>query len=154
MKFSMKFVVRLLSIIIISIFLTSSVTAQSGTEDPTQDHRYKDPNTALIVGAVLVGGGHFYAGESGTGAILLGTAVGAPLLGAAATVNSLQMGPFYLGVAASLGAWIYSIVDAPKAARRTNTKNGLVKKIQISPNLLTTKTTGETGYGVSMKINF
>lgn len=166
MKHYFKLAIGLVTTFLLTIFLISSATAQSSEDDPTQDPRYKDPGTAQIVGIVIVGGGHFYAGESGTGALLLGSAILAPTIGTAIgasnTGNAIRSGntssvtgPVYVGLAVTLGAWIYSIVDSPKAAKRTNEKNGLTlsKKVQISPTMLTTKE-NNSGYGFSMKVHF
>jgi nicotinamide mononucleotide (NMN) deamidase PncC len=65
------------------------------------------------------------------------------------------IGALYVGLAVSVAAWIYSIADSQKAARRTNAKNGLVfmDKIQVSPTMVTTNT-NQHGYGMTMRINF
>lgn len=159
-------IIKYLSAFLLILFVSSQALAQNtDSEDPRNDPRYKDPNTSQLLGVVIIGGGHFYSGEAGTGAILLGSAILAPVIGAAIATNnvdnSLQTGntssvtgPVYAGIAVTLGAWIYSIVDSPKAARRTNEENGLTlgNNIELTPSMLTTKTKN-TGYGVTMKID-
>jgi hypothetical protein len=152
-------------VITLTVIMISPVMGQSTSDDPTQDSRYKDETTSLILGIVIPGGGHFYSGETGTGAILLGTAILAPVISSAVAVNEVSdpsggstdkaIGALYVGLAVSVAAWIYSIADSQKAARRTNAKNGLVfmDKIQVSPTMVTTNT-NQHGYGMTMRINF
>lgn len=154
-----------LAFVIIAI-LFSSASGQLVSDNPTLDPRYKDENISLILGIIVVGGGHFYSGETGTGALLLGTAIAAPIIGYAVGTDNVDdafdtgdtssiTGPVYAGIAVSIGVMIYSIIDSPKAARRTNVKNGLAWRdtIQFTPSLLATSSQ-QTGYGVTMKVNF
>ena len=159
--------IKYVLVFLISTFISSAALAQtSNIENPQNDPRYKDPGTSQILGIIIVGGGHFYAGETGTGAILLGSAILGPVIGASVatsnTSNAVQSGnagsvtgPLYAGLAVSLGAWIYSIVDSRKAARRTNKENNLSvsSNIQLTPGMLTTKSK-QYGYGAKLKINF
>ena len=156
-----------LSVIVfmISALSVNPAFSQSNSNNPTQDPRYKDQNTSLILGIVIPGGGHFYSGENGTGAILLGTAVLAPVVSSVIAVNEVSdidggssdkaIGALYIGLVFSAAAWIYSIVDSPKAAVRSNVKNGLAwyDNIRISPGLLTTNS-NELGYGLTFSVKF
>lgn len=135
-------------------------------QDITNDPRYKDPDNALLWGILIAGGGHFYAGETGTGLLLLGLQFGAPYLGStigtrhlANNINESGAQTYktyvYAGIAVGVAAWIYSIADAKKAARRTNEENGLILggKIDVAPTMLTTRNMN-SGYGFRLKFNF
>lgn len=97
---------------------------QSANEEPAN---YKNPRTALLITVAVPGGGHIYAGETGTG---LGTLfVSAAAIGAGAFYSSCvwQSGegtcskaPLYVGLAVHTANWIFSLLDAPDAARRHN----------------------------------
>jgi len=115
---------------------------------------FKNPTTAEILGIVITGGGHIYAGETGKGLLLLGTAVAAPVVGYSLSTWD-DMTPYYIGLGVTAVSWIYSIVDASNAARRANRRhNGLAlsNSVQLNPTYLTTRT--KSGYGLSMKIEF
>src|ERR1041385_3292263 len=86
------------------------------------DPGYKDPGISLLIGFLIVGGGHIYSGETGKGVgLLLGTAA---LLGVAIG-SSCDYGSCNQGVATgaamgALGLVVYSLIDAPSAAHRAN----------------------------------
>jgi hypothetical protein len=86
----------------------------------------KDENTGLLFAVLLVGGGHFYAGEIRTGVTLLAISLGSLVVSQAVFLNSesLDVTPLLLGYAVSLGAWIYGVADAKAAVRRANARNG------------------------------
>jgi hypothetical protein len=93
---------------------------------------YKDPTTSLLISVVVPGGGHLYSGETKKGAIILGTAIGGPIIGATIAVGSASNGStsgigagLLLGYGAALGAWVYGMVDSGNAARRHNSSVGL-----------------------------
>lgn len=94
---------------------------------------YKDPGSATLYGVLCAGCGHLWAGETKKGAIMLGVAVGAPIVGAAMTscdLGGCSTAPFTLGIVAALTSWGYSIYDAGAAARRTNTMNGFASTLE------------------------
>lgn len=102
--------------------------------------RSREPILGHVFGYLLPGGGHFYAGETGTGLVLLGTAVGGYALafpallsqsvcavvdtyGSCETSGREEMALLW-GGAMVLGAAVYSIVDGGRAVRRANVRNG------------------------------
>lgn len=143
---------KYLSAMLLFFFLyTSTAQAQQSNQSP------KDPTTATLISVVLTGGGHFYAGDNKTGAILLGIGVGAPLIGASAS-NIENFTPLYLGLAASLGAWVYGIATSADAAREYNNLHNLTyNNITLEPaeialnNALIDK---NSSYGVKLSVKF
>ena len=94
----------------------------------------KDPGMATLYSFFAPGGGHLYAEERGTGAVLLGLSV----VGLGVTVSSISCasdsdcdataGRMTLGAAGILalfGSWAYGMFDADDAARRFNASHGL-----------------------------
>ena len=89
---------------------------------------YKAFLYALVPGAVLHGAGHFYAGKTGTGFLLVGSElVGATLAiagsgkgwgGGYRTTGEVAME--LVGGALFFGSWIYDMVGAPLAVHREN----------------------------------
>ena len=116
---------------------------------------YKDPKAALSWGYLLPGAGHIYAGEAGKGWMLMLGSVGAATAGTIISLNSgdedAEVGydydfskgetdwvPSYIGWGVFAVAWIYSVVDAPKAAERTNQKRGLGQRpVRLEPYVIT-----------------
>ncbi len=121
---------------------------------------YKDPGTATLYSIGIPGGGQLWAGETKKGALLLGTAVAAPVVGyviAASTCSGYgydcSLTPIYLGSAAALGAWIYGIIDAGDAAERHNARNGLTDaRIRVRPKM--DRQGGEKAYGFQLSMRF
>ncbi len=102
----------------------------------------KEPVVACALSIFLPGLGQFYNGEVGKGAIMLGaSAIGATLMMAALTEeivdwNDEESHPEgTLGVFMFLGAWIWSVIDAPMSASRINRKNGWTSLPLIDDNL-------------------
>ena len=106
------------------------------------DYHYKDTATATLFGVLIPGGGHLYAGDTQTGAVLLGFGAGWPALG---TFLTSQTGdylcegvgtdqtcrteynelPMLVGGAAGIAAWMYGFLTADDAARRHNEQLGI-----------------------------
>jgi len=118
------------------LFIGHTAFAQQATKPG-----FKETGTATLWSVLITGGGQFYAGESGKGLALLGGSLGSVILGAALSTdatcdisgfniscNEANFTPLYAGIGASLALWIYGIMDAPKAAKRTNAKNGYVQR--------------------------
>lgn len=99
------------------------------------DVGYKDPSLARIIGVVFTGGGQIYAGRTGKGLALLGTAFGAAVIGGAMSAASIDYdcgwnetncdytpsyAPLYLGYAVALAAWGYGWYTAPDDAAASN----------------------------------
>lgn len=140
----MKF--RLFAIIVMLCLLVNQASAQSAAKSK----EYKDPKTATTWGYLLPGAGHIYAGESGKGWMLMTGSVGALGVGLGMTLTSGEDAdipdefdpfgnpqnygsaddiqdwtPAYVGLGVFSLGWLYSVVDAGKAAQRTNRKHGL-----------------------------
>ena len=128
---------RIFAIIAMLCLLVSQTSAQSA-----KSKEYKDPKTAVAWGYLLPGAGHMYAGEGGKGFLLMAGSVGALAAGTVMTLNSgdedAEVGydydfskgetdwtPSYIGLGVYTIGWLYSVVDAGKAAQRTNRKHGL-----------------------------
>lgn len=83
---------------------------------------------ALVPGAVVHGAGHFYAGKTGTGLVLLGSELaGATLLLVSVGMSweegsqTLESFPVaFAGGALFFGSWIYDMIGAPLAVQREN----------------------------------
>lgn len=122
----------------VSVAGTVAAAARATPAAPTG--RSRDPLLGHVFGYLLPGGGHFYAGETGTGLVLLGTAVGGYALafpallsqsvcavvdtyGSCETSGREEMALLW-GGAMVLGAAVYSVVDGGRAARRANVRNG------------------------------
>lgn len=107
----------------------------------------KDPTIGLLLSILVTGGGHFYAGETTKGLILLGIGVGAYVAGAALS-DSDNLTPLYLGAVVSLGAWVYGIIDGMKAVERYNAANGFA----LAPAPI--RTENGVGLGLAMRTRF
>ena len=83
----------------------------------------KDSTIGLLLSILITGGGHFYAGETGKGLLLLAVGIGAPVTGALLSDGD-NVAPYLIGVGIGLGAYIYGIVDGMKAVDRYNEANG------------------------------
>jgi hypothetical protein len=85
---------------------------------------------ALVPGSVVHGAGHFYAGKSKAGFLLLGAEIiGAGLcylsaLGnlAGNTKKGSSDGTAFIGLTLFVGSWIYDIIEAPLAVHYKNQK--------------------------------
>lgn len=119
----------------LAFFVAASAASAQTAPQPTYQPPpagYKDPGTATLFGVLVTGGGHFYSGETGKGLALLGIGAGSYLAGFAATAASCNssgtdctnVAPLLAGAGVALGTWIYGIVDADDAARRTNVERG------------------------------
>ncbi|MEW6051132.1 MAG: hypothetical protein AB1644_08755 [Candidatus Zixiibacteriota bacterium] len=104
----------------------------------------KSPGSALLYSILVPGGGQLYNGETGKGLLQMGAAV----VGVVLFISYLPSSDFvrddyywasygyytdegsavlsYGGLAVALGASVWSIIDAPKGARRYNERHGLV----------------------------
>jgi hypothetical protein len=109
----------------------------------------KSPTTARLVG-ILPGAGHMYAGEVGRGFLYLGGTLGILLAGALVGVTDcLEEGissvfapdqpdcgvppAVTVSLIAAGGLWVWSIVDAGRAARRTNAKRAASVSLVLEP---------------------
>jgi hypothetical protein len=127
----------------------------------------KDPTTATVVSLLVTGGGHIYAGETGKGLLLLTGSIGSVIAGMAlsdpvgsvdcydfdCTISEPNNTPLYVGVAASLGLWLYGLVDAGPAARRTNMSMAQGSRVSISPTVAPS-TRGGLRTGIALRATF
>ena len=121
----------------------------------------KSPSTATLFSVFIVGGGQFYAGETGKGLMLLAAAVVIPYAAATYYVNNTLdcafgsscdgsgTGVLYAGYAAGLAIWAYGIYDASDAARRANRR---AAGLAVTPAALRDPVSGELAYGASVRI--
>ncbi|NBB99833.1 MAG: hypothetical protein GVY15_03110 [Bacteroidetes bacterium] len=107
---------------------------------------YRDPVVATALSLLVPGGGHFYAGETATGVTLVATGFGAPLLGLALTMRSekricdgygcrteVNLTPLLVGSGVMLGAFVYGVADAGRAADRANRRRGVMEGVSVYP---------------------
>lgn len=103
----------------------------------------KDPALACLFSFLLPGTGQFYNGEVGKGAIMLGVSL------AGATLMLYSLGDDLwnddrsddnaaFGAVLLLGAWAWSVIDAPISASRINRENGLASLPIIGDDLVVT----------------
>jgi hypothetical protein len=113
----------------IGVFATNICHAQTVASQVPAER--KDPSTAVMMSLVAPGGGQLYAGEIGKGLLMLVGGEGALITGWSTSQRQRCnhddcTGPhwtnLYMGAAAAMGIWFYSLADAPKAARRYNAK--------------------------------
>jgi hypothetical protein len=86
---------------------------------------------AFALSALIAGGGQLYAGETKKGVVLTVMEVGGVGMTAASTVvdGDASYGLAAYGIVAALGSWIYSMIDAPHAARRYNEKHARAQPV-------------------------
>jgi len=124
-----------------SLSTTRGLEAQSVTP--------KSPSTARTIAFFVPGGGHIYAGEPIKGAFLLAASAGAAAAGVVASEvyswdytcersdcmdpnGGPKYGRLYLGLGVAGALWLYSVFDAPRAARRAN-ERGSFGPVSLSP---------------------
>ena len=130
---------------------------------PREIPQVKSSSIATILSVVIAGGGQFYAGETGKGLLLLGSAIAIPYAAASIYVDSAlsctgldcyedSTTILYLGYAAGLAIWAYGVFDAAPAARRANRRAaGLAA---VAPTVLRDPASGRLAYGASARIRF
>ena len=107
----------------------------------------KDETIGLLLSILITGGGHFYAGETSKGLLLLGVGVGSLVAGAALSTSD-NLTPYYIGLGVALGAYVYGIVDGMEAVKRYNAANGFaLAPVPVQAN-------GEMGLGLAMRARF
>ncbi len=137
---------------------------------PDRPHLYKDPRTARTTSFALPGGGHIYAGETTKGAAILLASAASFITGYALTENSKEFvcdeeiffdcatetDYSYLvgGSVVALGFWAIGVLDAPRAARRSNVKNGFAAAAPVSLRPVALRLPGRTHVGLAMKVRF
>ncbi|HEU5183334.1 MAG TPA: hypothetical protein VFU01_02125 [Gemmatimonadaceae bacterium] len=110
-----------------------------------QGHELKSPTAARLVGLVVPGGGHMYAGEVGHGILYMAGIPGVLLAGALADapVCALEAlgssecernGLWTASLIVAGAAWAWSIFDAGRAAHRTNARRAGRTSLLIEPH--------------------
>lgn len=159
----MKRIVVVIGILIMGLCSCTIAMAQESDKKVEGDmYNPKKPLLALGLGLVVPGGGHLYAGELKTGFTLLGIGSGGLAVSTIAWSHAQKEGGVddYIdaglysaaGSLVYLGALLYSVIDAPKAARRKNEEHGLsAKGVRIEPTFLTVDR-AQTTYGIKVSI--
>jgi hypothetical protein len=103
---------------------------------PARSFAQKDGAVGVLFGFLLTGGGQFYAGANGKGAVLLGLSV-VEVAGAVSAVNNCSP---YCTDSDLTGAdillfgavfnWVYGMATAPGDARRWNEEHGQVARVR------------------------
>ena len=125
------------SLFALAVLLTTSTPALAQQRNADPSAQWKDPTTATLLSLVIAGGGQYYSGETERGAHLLLAAVLGSVAGGAAlasgneTAAELAIG--YTGLTAGVAAWLYSIMDASRSAKRMNARNGLAPPLAVAP---------------------
>lgn len=121
--------------------LAAQVTADAAPASPQRAHG-KSSTAASIIG-VIPGAGHIYVGETGRGLAFVGGMFGSLMLGSmllathcviqAAGQEACGESALNAATIPFFGVWAWSIVDAGRAARRTNAKRGLTASLMVVP---------------------
>jgi hypothetical protein len=139
----------------------------------------KSPSKAMTIALFIPGGGHLYAGEPVRGAtmLVLSTGAAAAALVMSNTINAdftceirdcldESQDPNYALLGAGLGVagaiWLYSFLDAPRAARRANqramVRTGLLEAIGaprwVAVEPVAVRTGGTVAPGLGIQVRF
>jgi hypothetical protein len=96
----------------------------------------KNGGIAFALSFLIAGGGQFYNGESGKGAIMLGGYVfGITLMTSGYSVNDGFSTTGKMGLFLWLGSALWSWIDAPFSSARINRENGYASIYRVSDNL-------------------
>ncbi|HEU0302715.1 MAG TPA: hypothetical protein VFR37_24855 [Longimicrobium sp.] len=151
---------------LITAVALACITATPALAQQAPQPGYKDPGTAMLVGVLVPGGGHMYAGETQKGLMLLGVGLGGLVLGTAMTSSSAGIScdedvisceddtnylPMAVGYLAWLGSWIYGIVDADDSAHRMNAQRGLARLMSGDVVPMVASSGDGTRVGVSVR---
>lgn len=126
---------RLIIISVIASFAFAPAT--HAQEEPIR----KDPALGTVLGALVPGAGHYYAGERGTAALLFaGSATPTFVVIADRTMRSDHLREnrnTYYTIAGliTFTSWVYSVADGARAVRRHNRRHGLAS-VDVSPTVM------------------
>ena len=128
-------------LVLLFLLLPGSASAQDSTAADQ-----KDPALAAAYGTAILGGGHFYAGEPVRAVGLWVAGPGSFALGRYLWLDSERKNsfPLYAGAGMLLASWMYSVFDAPHAARRANQSQNV--SLQVSPS--------RSGVKVAVRVRF
>jgi hypothetical protein len=117
-------------ILVVAAVLTVSAPARSEAQSADSTSSGRSPGVATALGIVFPGGGHYYAGEPGRGALITSTTLALTLLSIRASNNGCSFGePFCepeptpaadVLAFAALGVWALGAWDAHRAVSRRN----------------------------------
>lgn len=116
-------------LILAAAVLTASVPTRSEAQSAPHPP-YRSPGVATVLGIVFPGGGHYYAGEAGRGALVTGATLGLLVLSVVSSRSDCGYAepfcepepttvPDALAYAA-LGVWALGAWDAHRAVARRN----------------------------------
>jgi hypothetical protein len=130
------------------------------TQTDTTVVALKDPAVARLLG-IIPGAGHMYAGEVGRGFLYLGGTLGIFVTGGFLTLsmaftdqnNQPEVAMVGWGtIIATSGLWVWSIVDAGRAARRTNVKRAAPVSLILEPTRIPVEIGDRTGVRLGLQI--
>ena len=133
------------------LFVATAASAQTSASTTTQPDTtvadLKNPTAARLLG-IIPGAGHMYAGEVGRGLLVFVGTLGVLAAGSYVYASDCFMqdsgkcdGGAAVGVVAVIatsGLWVWSIVDAGRAARRTNAKRAAGTSLILEPTRIPT----------------
>ena len=137
------------SLLVVTAAVAQESPLATATQADTTVSALKDPSTARVIG-IIPGAGHMYAGEVGRGFLYLGGTLVIISVGAlTATIDCLEdvnwlggdqprcrSATLTVSLIAAGGLWVWSIVDAGRAARRTNAKRTARTSLILEPTRL------------------
>jgi hypothetical protein len=135
----------------------------TATQADTTVSAPKSPSTARVIG-IIPGAGHMYAGEVGRGFLYLGGTLGILVAGALVATTDCLSDMFSgqpdcgrtaetVTLIAGGGLWVWSIVDAGRAARRTNAKRAASASLILEPTRFPVARGGDhTGVRLGLRI--
>lgn len=66
--------------------------------------------------------------------------------------NEMNLTPFYVGLGVSGAMWLYGVIDASSAAKRTNRERGLLSSMEVAP--IPVVRNGKVTPGIAMRASF
>ena len=155
-----------------SLLFVATAAAQpssfsTATQPDTAVAELKSPTTARVIG-LIPGAGHMYAGEVGRGFLYLGGTVGILLAGALIGANDcLDEINFFndqadcgaspgatVSYIAAGGLWVWSIIDAGRAARRTNAKRAATVSLILEPTRIPVELVDRSAVRLGLRLTF
>jgi hypothetical protein len=143
-----------------SLTHVSSGQRQATPDSGSVAFQYKTRSTAIALSVLMPGAGQIYAGETRRGLVMGGIG----LTGTAVILSSLStskascyvhycsslIGPLTAGYLLNLGAWVYSVVDAPRAVARHNSLARATATALIEPFVGRTAD-GASNFGIRLE---
>jgi hypothetical protein len=153
------------SLLFVTTAAAQQVPVSTATQVDTTISAPKSPSTARVIG-IIPGAGHMYAGEVGRGFLFLGGTLGLVFVAALFGVTDCLDDATFFGqsdcgrstgetvsLIAAGGLWVWSIVDAGRAARRTNAKRAASASLILEPAHIPVARGGDhTGVRLGLRI--